>query len=708
MKKNQFKGSIGEISNTAIWQGSSVSLGVDVLYSVVAASNYSTFADTLAHSKRASAKQLGAEVREQIAGVLSSTGKIELGDDPLVAAAHMGGSWNLFYDWDKTGQSQTVTVHDDYINFLKDLNVDTVGFSISVFLDGDSDSSVEFVFQNDWDHGSHTITDENFFYLMQRLQDAGINTYLTVAFEDLPSGTSPHRWLLGSDYTLAEDYVDEEDWAWDPDHPDHESFIAEFWQSYAARMERISSLAEQAGVEMLSIGTEVEGIMTTEANAQFPVNFQTQIQDVIDQVRKDFSGMVTYNQYFGALKDQSWFASEDIWNDTDLDGIGISAYFPLLQSVTGVSSVATLEAAWRLVFETYLLPLQEENPGKPIFFTEFGYTDSVNSPVSPSSNEFDTDVFDDNDNNGLDDGEETQSNIYQAFFNVNREYDSLVRAVYLWDVGEKTWSDETQSQSNYGVSFSIRDKLAASVVANEYYVRSFGIEGQIEIVDGDESNETFDEGSGRQLYKGGTGNDKYVIDNTEDLIWELDEGGTDTAEVAIQINRHTYVMSDFVENAVLVGSFSLNVKGNALNNAIMGNKGANILLGQDGADTIKGGSGADVILGGAGKDILSGQAGADIFSYQAAIESGKGSKADRITDFKRGEDIIDLELVDANLKKSGDQDFTFIGSKDFVGKAGQLRFEKGNLFGDIDGDGKADLQIVLAGVKQLGVDAFDL
>ena len=70
--------------------------------------------------------------------------------------------------------------------------------------------------------------------------------------------------------------------------------------------------------------------------------------------------------------------------------------------------------------------------------------------------------------------------------------------------------------------------------------------------------------------------------------------------------------------------------------------------------------------------------------------------ADRITDFKRDTDKLDLTPIDA-IAGGADNAFSFIGAGAFAGVAGQLRAYSsgGNFFvaGDVNGDGVADFTI---------------
>jgi hypothetical protein len=134
------------------------------------------------------------------------------------------------------------------------------------------------------------------------------------------------------------------------------------------------------------------------------------------------------------------------------------------------------------------------------------------------------------------------------------------------------------------------------------------------------------------------------------------------------------------------------------------------LVGSDHNDRLSGDDGANRLTGGEGRDVLTGGGGADIFIFGDGESTA--SKADRVTDFVSGEDRLDLSGVDADTTKSGDQRFRFIGEIEFSGAAGELRaVGRGGstlVLGDVDGDGEADLQIVLEGVSTASAsDIFD-
>jgi Ca2+-binding RTX toxin-like protein len=140
--------------------------------------------------------------------------------------------------------------------------------------------------------------------------------------------------------------------------------------------------------------------------------------------------------------------------------------------------------------------------------------------------------------------------------------------------------------------------------------------------------------------------------------------------------------------------------GNDTVNFAGGEEGQQLLLGA-GNDSVQGGDGADTLNGGLGADTLIGGGGADRFVY-GAIGDSPLAAPDRLGFVKSDGDRIDLSAIDADLGVDGNQAFTaFLGAGAFTGAAGQLRAyaSGGNtvLEGDVDGDGGADVRIVLIG-----------
>ncbi|TWF52025.1 M10 family metallopeptidase C-terminal domain-containing protein [Neorhizobium alkalisoli] len=142
------------------------------------------------------------------------------------------------------------------------------------------------------------------------------------------------------------------------------------------------------------------------------------------------------------------------------------------------------------------------------------------------------------------------------------------------------------------------------------------------------------------------------------------------------------------------------------------NGGNDSFSGSKYADTLLGGAGKDTLYGGLGADDLGGGAAADTFVFKNVKESlPTPSGMDHILDFSISEkDRIDLKAIDANTKLAGNQAFSFIGTSKFDGKAGELRYEKHGssvyVYGDVNGDKKADFGIVLEHVTKVTGDFF--
>lgn len=158
--------------------------------------------------------------------------------------------------------------------------------------------------------------------------------------------------------------------------------------------------------------------------------------------------------------------------------------------------------------------------------------------------------------------------------------------------------------------------------------------------------------------------------------------------------------------AMLKGNDTLS--GGVYADVLFGYEGNDKLYGRGGNDTLRGGAGDDQIYGGAGRDHLAGNSGKDTFIFKSVKDSTVASTGrDTIYDFKSSEgDRIDLAAIDANWQLSGDQDFKFIGTQGFHKKAGELRYDKKAsdtyIYGDVNGDGKADFAIHLDDAVTLG------
>lgn len=190
--------------------------------------------------------------------------------------------------------------------------------------------------------------------------------------------------------------------------------------------------------------------------------------------------------------------------------------------------------------------------------------------------------------------------------------------------------------------------------------------------------------------------------------------GVSIAATAIVDAARTYSTKD--DSKVIQKALAGNdaIKGGNGNDIMYGYGGNDSLVGNLGNDRLSGGAGNDKITGGMGADRLYGGSGADRFIFKSVEESTVGNAGrDKIYDFSRSQrDKIDLSAADANLNKSGNQDFRFIGTAEFHKRAGEVRYEKKSgdtfIFADANGDGTADFSIALEQYVNLKASDFIL
>ncbi|HET6943295.1 MAG TPA: calcium-binding protein, partial [Sphingomicrobium sp.] len=262
---------------------------------------------------------------------------------------------------------------------------------------------------------------------------------------------------------------------------------------------------------------------------------------------------------------------------------------------------------------------------------------------------------------------------------------------YVDNAGDRPIEDAGEGTDSVfsSISFSLASNIE-NLTLTGAAVRATGNASDNRLVGSDGAN-ILNGGAGSDVMRGGLGNDTYYVGEAGDTVVEASGAGRDRVYTNVD-----FTLGANVEDLFLRGSDPLSATGNSLDNVLRGNGASNELTGGAGADDLRGGAGADSFV----------FADGDFGGLTA-------STSDRIIDFSHAEgDVIDLTGVDANSLLADHQAFDFIGTNAFSNVAGQLRFEQVNgntyVYGDIDGDGIADLMIRLDGNQTLVVGDFIL
>lgn len=193
-----------------------------------------------------------------------------------------------------------------------------------------------------------------------------------------------------------------------------------------------------------------------------------------------------------------------------------------------------------------------------------------------------------------------------------------------------------------------RDVIAAHS-GNDWVMAGAGDD----VIYGEDGNDILDGGAGRDTLYGGAGDDWLIYSGAAPGAVETMDGGAgnDTADFmtaaagvrvdllsgGIEVSIGGVAIVDLIRVENARGSvFADTLSGDGYANKLSGFDGNDALYGNAGADTLDGGVGDDLLVGGINKDVLTGGAGRDTFRFAV------GDGSDTITDFTRGDDVIDM------------------------------------------------------------------
>jgi hypothetical protein len=185
-----------------------------------------------------------------------------------------------------------------------------------------------------------TPTDDSLIHAIQTIHRLGMKVML-----------KPHIGLYESVHSRGEiEPTDEKAW----------------FDSYRAFITRYAELAQGNGVEMLSIGTELD-LMTQQKYTAYWLA-------IINGIRQIYGGELTYAA--SRSEDTAW---KDFGFWKELDYIGIDAYFPLTNKTN--PTVAELKEGWQKWIAA--IEARQGMIKKQIIFTEIGYRDIDGTNIRP-------------------------------------------------------------------------------------------------------------------------------------------------------------------------------------------------------------------------------------------------------------------------------------------------------------------------------------
>ncbi|WP_096785359.1 calcium-binding protein [Rhodobacter sp. CZR27] len=240
-----------------------------------------------------------------------------------------------------------------------------------------------------------------------------------------------------------------------------------------------------------------------------------------------------------------------------------------------------------------------------------------------------------------------------------------------------------------------------------------------DLLNGGAGNDRIDGGTGNDRIDGGDGIDQIVFSGAVSVTVNLGRTTAQGTGQGIDAIANVERVTSASGADRLIGSAGDNVlRSGSGNDTLNGGAGNDALFGGTGNDILAGSAGADAITGNAGRDVMTGGAEADRFIFVARLDTGStAATADRITDFVRGSDRIDLSAIDAAIGLAGNNAFVFRGTgSSGTASSGAITYElydnpgTGNdhtlIFLDVDVDVAADAIIRLDGIHKILASDF--
>jgi hypothetical protein len=279
------------------------------------------------------------------------------------------------------------------------------------------------------------------------------------------------------------------------------SNVAAWFSSYRSFINEYATLAQDNGVELFCVGTELK-TMTQGKTAEWTT--------VINDVKSRFSGSGGLTYSANATLPNDEFAAVGFWNQ--LDFIGVNLYFPL--TAGNNPTLNQLKSSWSLNKDNFNM-LQSlwdfrELIGKDILVTEIGYQSADGTNVAPFGV------------SGTFDPQEQKSCYEAAFAALNNR--SWVNGLFWW-----AWDPDVNIDGYSDSGLSPQNKPALDVLVSKY---------------GGESTRSF--------YNFETGISGWVADTTANFADNLsapsteNQGGSNALRYSLNLNNKSGgIIKDF-------------------------------------------------------------------------------------------------------------------------------------------------------------------
>lgn len=229
----------------------------------------------------------------------------------------------------------------------------------------------------------------------------------------------PHLWIARGAWRAEIAFEDPDDWS-------------RWFDQYETWITNYARLAQQEGVEILAIGTELRSSV-----AQNPERWRA----IVRAVRASFSGKLVYAA--------NWDAVDDVPFWDALDYVGVQFYAPLADGPG--RSEAQMQT--RLARELDRLEAVANRANRPVLLTEVGYKSVENTEVRP---------FEWSERSSAPVNVEHQARAYRVLLAGVRER-SWIEGIYWWK-----WFTDPDAREEGPRGFSPRGKPAAEVLRNAF------------------------------------------------------------------------------------------------------------------------------------------------------------------------------------------------------------------------------------------------